>query len=332
MFNKILAATDKVTVCDAGVLAAASLAEQNHSKLYILHVLESPSGQNRFLVKHYKTGKEILTDASYQNTVKGEMKNIYTEILTPFSNFDIRVTPGFPWEEIIRWGREVNTDLIAIGSHSTSAEEKGVVRVAGKIGSTLEGVIMREHCPVFIVNRSIPKKKLKFKRILAGIDFSKSCECALKFAAGLSRNYRSELFIFHMIPVPPVPKYSRTDYKADMDAAKKRLKEFCQGFLDGIDHEYHVWGGALPHLELLKCAEKKDVDLMAMGSHTKKKNGKWYAGSAVERVSFRSDCPVVVVTDPEALLPWKDSLKAGTRPLSDTDRSIHVFSGKEEKP
>jgi len=173
MFNRILAATDKVTVCDAGVLAAASLAEQNHSKLYILHVLESPSGQNRFLVKHYKTGKKILTDASYQNTVKGEMKNIYTEMLTPFSNFDIRVTSGFPWEEIIRWGRDVNTDLIVIGSHSTSAEEKGVVRVAGKIGNTLEGVIMREHCPVFIVNRSIPEKKLKFKRILAGIDFSK---------------------------------------------------------------------------------------------------------------------------------------------------------------
>jgi hypothetical protein len=75
-----------------------------------------------------------------------------------------------------------------------------------------------------------------------------------------------------------------------------------------------------------------DVDLMAMGSHTKKKNGKWYAGSAVERVSFRSDCPVAVVTDPEALLPWEDSFNAGTRPLSDMDRSIHVFSGKEEKP
>jgi nucleotide-binding universal stress UspA family protein len=218
-----------------------------------------------------------------------------------------------------------------IGSHSAKAEEKGVVRVAGKIGSTLEGVIMREHCPVFIINRSIPKEKLKFKSILVGIDFSKSCECALKFAAGLSQNYISKLFIFHMIPVPPAPKYSKADYQTDIETTKKRLEKFCHVFLKGIEHEYTVLGGALPHLEILSCAEKKDADLIVMGSHTKEKNGKWYAGSAVERVSFRSNCPVAVVTDPGVLLPWKDSLATKTRPSSDTDRSILVFSKKGEK-
>lgn len=39
-----------------------------------------------------------------------------------------------------------------------------------------------------------------------------------------------------------------------------------------------------------------------MGSHTKENDGKWYVGSAVERVSLRSICPVIVVTDPKALL------------------------------
>jgi nucleotide-binding universal stress UspA family protein len=63
-----------------------------------------------------------------------------------------------------------------------------------------------------------------------------------------------------------------------------------------------VWGGALPHLEIEKYAEKQDVDLIVMGSHTKTKEGKWYVGSVVERVSFRSICPVIVVTDPKALL------------------------------
>jgi nucleotide-binding universal stress UspA family protein len=45
------------------------------------------------------------------------------------------------------------------------------------------------------------------------------------------------------------------------------------------------------------------VDIIAMGSHTKKKeDGKWYPGSAVEGVASRAPCPVVVVTDPQALL------------------------------
>jgi nucleotide-binding universal stress UspA family protein len=131
-----------------------------------------------------------------------------------------------------------------------------------------------------------------------------------------------------MVPVPPLPKYSRSDYEADTDTAKKRLKEFCREFLEETNHEYIVWGGALPHLEILKCAEKKDADLIAMGSHTKEKAGKWYAGSVVERVSFRSKCAVVVVTDPEVLLTWEDSLTKKIQAENDSDRSIRVFTKK----
>ena len=66
--------------------------------------------------------------------------------------------------------------------------------------------------------------------------------------------------------------------------------------------DFNVWGGALLHLEILKCAGKKDADFIVMKSHTKEKGGKWYVGNAVERVSYRSICPVVVVPDPKVLL------------------------------
>ncbi|MFC1789167.1 universal stress protein [Thermodesulfobacteriota bacterium] len=328
MFKKILAATDLVTFCDAPVLTAAQIAKQNNAKLHILHVLESASAEDRHLIKNFITGKDIVTSADYERTVKEEINKVYMEVLKPFLNYEIRVTPGLPWEEILRWAREAGTDLIVIGPHSTRAEEKGVVRVVGKIGSTVEGVIMHENCPVIIVNPSIQKERLRFKRILVSIDFSRSCECALCFAVKLAQKYGSKLFPFHMIPVPPVPKYSRADYEADTDAAKKRLKEFCHEFLRETDHEYIVWGGALPHLEIAKCAEKKDADLIAMGSHTKEKTGKWYAGSVVERVSFRSKCAVVVITDPEVLLTWEDSLTKKIQAEMDSDRSIRVFTKK----
>jgi len=328
MFKKILAATDLITACDAPVLTAAKVAEQNQAKLYILHVLESASTENRRLIKHFRTGEDIITHVDYESAVKKQINDIFTEVFQPAFNYEIRVTPGFPWEEILRWAREAGIDLIVLGPHSSKAEEKGVVRVVGKIGSTVEGVIMHENCPVLIVNPSIQKESSKFKRILVGIDFSKSCECALCFAVKLTQKYGSKLFPFHMIPVPPLPKYSRAEYEADIDTAKKRLKEFCHEFLRETDHEYIVWGGALPHLEILKWAEKKDADLIAMGSHTKEKAGKWYAGSVVERVSFRSKCAVVVVTDPEVLLTWEDSLTEKIKTEEDSNRSIRVFTRK----
>ena len=288
MFINVLAAIDGITVCDAPVLTAARIAQQNNAKLHIIHVLESASADNRNLIKHFKTGEEMVTGSAYEEAVTQEISKVYADVLKPYGNYEIKVTPGFPWEEILRWARQVSTDLIVLGPHSTRAEEKGVVRVVGKIGSTVEGVIMRENCPVMIVNPSIQKQGLAFKRILVGIDFSKSCECALYLAVELSRKYSSTLFPFHMIPVPPIPKYSKTDYEADRGAAMQRLQEFCREFLENTDHEYSVRGGALPHLEILKYAEKKDAHLIIMGSHTKEKAGKWYAGSVVERVGFRS--------------------------------------------
>lgn len=331
MFKRILAASDVLTEMDTPVLTAAKIAEQNNAKLYILHVLESTSTKNRHLVKHFLTGEDIITTIDYENSVKAQLEKIYKDTFHPSLNYEIKVVSGFPWEEILRWAREKNTDLIVLGPHSTRAEEKKVVRVVGKIGSTVEGVIMRENCPVMIVNPSIPEKPLSFKRILVGIDFSRSCECALCFGVKFAKEYSSTLFLFHMIPVPPLPKYSKVDYEADIESARKRLKEFCHEFLEEIDHEYNVWGGALPHLEILKCAEKKDANLIMMGSHTKEKNGKWYAGSVVERTSYRSNCPVVTITDPEVLLSWEDSLTAKIQAQKGRDRSIRILT-KKEKP
>jgi len=137
---------------------------------------------------------------------------------------------------------------------------------------------------------------------MVSTDFSKSCAHAFRFAAKFAQKHGSKLFIFHMLPVPPSPEYSQADYEADVRTIGKKLEVLCEEIPNGIDCEYEVWGGALPHLEIEKHADKKDVDLIVMGSHTKEKEGKWYVGSAVERVSLRSICPVIVFTDPKALL------------------------------
>jgi len=302
MFKKILAATELVELCDAPVLTALKIAEQNDAQLSILHVLESDTTKDRRFVKHFRTGEEIVTSTEYEETVKKEIHKSCAGVLESDVHYTIKVTPGFPWEEILRLARKERTDLIVLGPHTGLANELGVVRVSGKIGSTVQEVIKHERCPVMIANRTIPQEKLKFKKIMVGTDFSESCKNALLFAIKLAQKHGSKIFVFHMAPVPPSPQYSQADYDQDINRLKKKLDEFCRVIPAEIEHYFDVWGGALPHLEILKCAGKKDADLIVMGSHTKEKGGKWYVGSAVERVSYRSICPVVVVTDPKVLL------------------------------
>jgi nucleotide-binding universal stress UspA family protein len=302
MFKRLLVATELVDFCDAPVLTALRIAEQNNARLSILHVLESETSKDRGFVRHFRTGKEILTSTEYEETVKKEIRKSCSGALESDVHSTINVSPGFPWKEILRLARKNKADLILLGPHTGRAKELGVIRTKGKIGSTVQGVIMHERCPVMITNRTIPAENLKFKRILVGTDFSESCKIALLFAIKLAQKQDSKIFIFHMAPVPPSPQYSQADYDRDLNRLKKKLDEFCRVIPAEIEHDFNVWGSAFPHLEILKCAEKKDADLIVMGSHTKEKGGKWYVGSAVERVSYQSVCPVVVVTDPKILL------------------------------
>ncbi len=328
MFNRILAATDMVTTGDAPVISAARMAKQQGARLYLLHVMESTSTENRRLVRHFETGSELTADANYENRIRRELEKTYQDDLSGIAH-EVGVTAGFPWEEILRWSKTVDADLIVLGPHSTRAEEKGVVRIAGRVGSTVENVITRETLPVSVVNRAADKHQMLFQRVLVAVDFSRSCECAVRFAAKLSAHYHSRLFVFHMIPVPPFPKYTRSDYAADTANTTKRLESSYAAYLDGTDHKSLIRPGALPHQEILNCAGENNIDLIIMGSHTKEKSGKWYPGSVVERVGYRADCPIMVVTDPGVLAHWDSAITVEDEDEAGKDRLIHVFTGTQ---
>lgn len=328
MFKHILAATDLVGVKDPVVTGAAAIAETHQAKLNILHVAESSHEINRHLVKDFKTDEEINFSSAYQEVVQKELFDFYKPILPEGIDFDVQVVCGFPWEEIVRHSRNLNAGMIVLGPHSERAAERGSVRMAGKIGSTVEGVVMRENCPVMIINPSVHLSSAAFKKIVVGVDFSVSCECALFFARKTAKKFGSKIFPFHMIPVPPYPKYTKEDSEADQKNTENRLEEFCRDLIKDTDCTYQIWGGALPHLELVKCAEKNNADLIILGSHTKKQGTKWYAGSAVERTAFRAGCPVIVITDPEALISWDENAPKDPAIGKEKDRSIHVFTGK----
>ncbi len=325
MFTDIIAATDLVRISDNVVVNAAKIAGQLGAKLHILHVLESSDPEKRWKVRHFATDEEMATSNAYEKEVQEEIHALYSEILPPSVEGSIRVVPGFPWEEILRWSRALKPGLIVMGPHSGRAEEKGVVRVAGKIGSTVEGVVRRENCPVMIVNPSVDVKSAEFKQIVVGVDFSVSCESALAFGGQLAKTFSGRMIAFHMIPAPPYPKYSRENYEADLAATKQRMADFCAAFTGDIPHEYAVWGGALPHQEIISCAEKYQADLIVLGSHTRQKEGKWYSGSVVERTGFRAKSPVVVVTDPGALVAWDVKDVPDLNTGREKDRKIHVF-------
>jgi nucleotide-binding universal stress UspA family protein len=294
MFEKVLTATGMLDACDPALIAALDITKQNQGKLFVMHVLE-PSYVHECgpeaSVTDFKTGEVIAPRHEYKEEVKEELDKKCAGALKAYGNYEINVVDGRPGTEIRRWARKFNANLIVLGPHVERPEEEKKLTGEAR-GNTVEDVIAHVTTPVMIVNSFVKKESLDFKKILVCIDFSKSCDYACRFAVKLAQRYGSKLFLFHMSPAQGAAK--------DIEKDSERLKEFCK-VTDGVEHEYLVWQGTMPHLEILKGAREKQADLIVMGSHTRETGEKSYIGSAVDNVSKESSCPVAVVTHPDAV-------------------------------
>jgi nucleotide-binding universal stress UspA family protein len=289
MFKTILATLETPLYCNESVVVGGQLAQHYHSDLFVIHVLQSGYSIYRNYVTHFQTGQEIIAGDDYIAEVKREIERNCSKVLHSCPNCEILVTTGLPWEEILRCRRKINADLILMKPYSEQIPGKSEKRKS--MGSTVDEVIRHEPCPVMIVNQPLSKKQLKLKNILTCIDFSESCESAVKFVSGIVPECHSKIFLFHVHPLSKEP--TETDYQM--------LQGFCQKMPKSVETECVLAEGNFPYIEILKCARETDIDLVVMGSHTKRSGPQWFIGSVVERVCDHAFFPVVVVSDPKSI-------------------------------
>ena len=296
MFNKILVATGRPDNFDAPELTAIQIAAKYNSKLYFLHVIESGKRKDRYFMKHFKTGKNVFFSNDYVQAVGHQIKRYCDEIIAPDLKYKIKVIPGSPGEEIITWAHQEYVDIILMGGHTESDRKVDETWLKRTIGRTVQDVIIREHYPVMIVSRAVPEEKLKFKKIMVSIDFSESCKTALFFAANLAQRNEAKLFVYYMAPACPWPRGRQTDYRDIADIMQHRFDKLCHIIPDETEYKFEEWEGIMSHIEILKYADQKDIDLIVLGSHTEDTNERLYTGSTLEGVSCKADCPVIVIS------------------------------------
>ncbi len=137
----ILLAVDGSEGSATAATVAFEIAEITNSKLYIVHVVPTPSvnqlslmtemNADEVLAKYLKKGSSLL--AGYANASKEF--NIETELV---------LEQGLPAERVIRAGEENGVDLIVIGSRGISGGRR-----AG-MGSTTERIVLMAECPVLV--------------------------------------------------------------------------------------------------------------------------------------------------------------------------------------
>ncbi len=143
---------------------------------------------------------------------------------------------------------------------------------------------------------------MEIKRILFPTDFSEGSAHAIPFVADLTRHYGAKLFVIHVIYDVAkatgwyVPHISMDEMYKDIEAnARKELEKCCLEELRGYkDIEHKILKG-VPHEEILRFSEENDIDMIVIGSHSRKGLDRVIFGSTAERVVRHCHCPVLTV-------------------------------------
>jgi len=155
-------------------------------------------------------------------------------------------------------------------------------------------------------------KKTDKDILLVAVDFSPYSEQALCFAGRLAEKLKAQLLVLHVIHDPAeAPGFyaqkgkNKKFLKSMEEAAEEMMEEFLEKMrqtypdLVPIKKAKALLVVGTPVTRIVEVAEKKQVDMIIMGSHGRTGLAHLLVGSKVQRVVQLSPIPVTVVKVPQ---------------------------------
>jgi len=149
------------------------------------------------------------------------------------------------------------------------------------------------------LKESVTFKNVVFKNILLATDFSEVARKALPYAAAIAAGDDSKLYLVHVVPpeprwpitIEPEPPEARSEW-LDAELAMKAL--VAADLVKTTRHEVLLERGPIGDV-LLDLMQRKDVDLLVLGTHGRGGLRKLILGSVAEQLFRLASCPVLTV-------------------------------------
>ncbi|WP_254525497.1 universal stress protein [Natrinema caseinilyticum] len=292
MFDRILVPTDGSGPATAALELAAKVAPPS-ATVHLLFVseadgvddtdAESPVTAETATDAAEPTGDEILADASELATVAG--LSVVTAVRT-----------GVPRERILEYATTHDIEMIAMGQHG----RRRVGRL--ELGTETRDVVRDASMPVLVVRASDDVRRVyPFRRILVPTDGSDQASAAVDLGIETAAETGATLDLLSVVSVTRYGTDAKTDQLIDHleKNARSALETAAADAADDVDVRTAVSVGTV-HREISAYAERKDVDLLVMGTHGRSDVERELLGSVTERVLRTAPVPVLTVRAPES--------------------------------
>ncbi|MEM9833590.1 MAG: universal stress protein [Bacteroidota bacterium] len=243
--------------------------------------------------------------APVDETIKHEVQHLVDQYFphSESTQVSIDVLQGKPTDELIRYGKQKDADLIILGKPSGFPRKPKPSKVA-EISS----------CSVLFVPENAD---ISIEKIAVAIDFSDHAKMALSQAVKFTE--ASENVIVYGHHVYQIPQgYSKTgkgfeEFSQIMEKnAKKESKKFFQDHnLDAniCEMRYQLSNDSKIDDELFGFAQKKDVDLLIIGSRGRTAAASILLGSVAERLlQYQTNIPLFIAKEKNSNMSFFEAL------------------------
>jgi len=268
LLTRILVPLDRSTNAEAILSQLRRIVPRHDSRLILFHAAPyAPWASDEDAEKYLRRVSFQLTNEGYPATHLIRM--------------------GSPAEAILETAAAESATLIALTTHGRT----GAARLV--MGSVAERILQASPLPV-LVCRSIPTNRCRAKlesepvrNFLVPLDGSRPSLGSLEAVLQLARPVDAHVTLLHVTEPSP--------YDGRWESPDECLKEADQTLRDACIPAAIEHRKGDPSEEILKAAEEKEADLIAMTTHGRSGPSRWVFGSVAANVLRAASTPLLVV-------------------------------------
>ncbi len=293
--TKILVPLDGSQLAEAVLPMAGVLAEQNHARLILFHVIEQNPPETVHGERHLTTDQEA---SAYLSQVRQSLPEGITVDQHVHTSAEKDVA-----NSIVEHSQELKVDLIAMCAHGQSGLEK---RIFGNIAQT---VLNQGDVPVLLLS---PEKEQNTETctcqcILVPLDGNADHEAGLDMAVEISQNCHARLHLVMVIPdlstlpgeeaASAVLLPTATNALLDMDCEQGEM--YLAGLIGKLlDKQISITGEVQrgdPAKQIVRAAHKFQADIIVLGTHGKTAMDAFWSGSVTPKIATQTHLPLLLV-------------------------------------
>lgn len=279
--REILFATDFTSSSRRAQKTAMFFAERFGARMHVLHAFNPV--QLAPMMGYDMPGTAVV---DLESGARQQLQRTVNDVKQHGITTQSILATGTPSESVAAAIRDLNIDLVVVGTHGA----EGVERIV--LGSVAEEIMRNASCPVITVGPSVVSHDPTIKRVLFATDFSPASLHAVPAAYAVAWENQAQLILLHVLPTeiesnPDTPRLTHYFEHELLHLLPPEAAEQCK--IDLLLEQGRTADC------ILDVAEQRECDLIVLGVQSGHDYTSHFFAGLTYQVICNAPCPVMTV-------------------------------------